>query len=256
MTPQDEGDAALRGQRVQRREVKAAERTLHYYEMLDIDPLLEGAIERGERPPYGAVPWSSAFAVARDLTTRDLGGRRVVDAGAGCGVVSLVAAALGAQVCALEVDPIARALLARAAGEQALSIDVRDFDLEGNEALPLADLFVFADVLYERPLALAIARRAVQALRAGAAVIVGDPGRGGRETFQLAMMDEEVDAEFHSVEIAVPGESETRRVGLCHLHPRCLTPRSDKSGSDTAAPDPPAPASEHGGAPAPGAPRA
>jgi predicted nicotinamide N-methyase len=199
--------------------------TLEYVEVVDVDPILEAAIERDEHPPYGAVPWASSIAIAEQLTALPLSHATLVDVGAGCGIVSLAAAKLGARCVALDIDPLARDLLARAAQRQALSIEVQPFDILSDAPLPRGDLYVFADLLYEAPLARAVARRVREAMATAAQVWVGDPGRAGRETFQLALLDAEIMAEFVDREAWVPGDGMPHRVGIYHWqegHTHCL----------------------------------
>lgn len=59
-------------------------------------------------------------------------------------------------------------------------LDMCDFDT----LLPMADVVVAADVMYEPNTGSAVARRAVEALQRGSRVLVGDsPGRAGRPAF-------------------------------------------------------------------------
>ena len=59
-------------------------------------------------------------------------------------------------------------------------LDMRDYETP----LPAADLVVAADIMYEPRTGKAMARRAVEALKRGSKVLVGDsPGRPGRQTF-------------------------------------------------------------------------
>lgn len=210
----------ISGRAVRERELRAGPVRVRFFEVLDVDEVLEAAIERSERPPYGAVPWASGIAAARVLAEAGVAGRTVVDVGAGCGVVSLTAAGLGARVSALDVDPLARSLLEAAATEQGLVVDVQAFDLLGTAPLPEGDLFVFADLLYEGPLAEATARRVLEAWARGSDVLVADPGRAGRETFELCLLEADVEASFEEVRVQLPGEEPVHKVGVFWTGPR------------------------------------
>jgi len=56
---------------------------------------------RGEnqaKRPYGIALWPSALALAHDLASRDVRGKRILELGAGTGLPGIVAASLGAHV--------------------------------------------------------------------------------------------------------------------------------------------------------------
>jgi len=125
----------------------------------------EEAFAEDEFMPYWAELWPAGLALAHALPD-DLTGVRVVELGCGLGVPSLVAAARGADVTAVDWAADAVALL-RANGERnnvfldVVHADWRAFD--GSFDLALA-----ADVLYEarnvEPLAELLARIAPRAL--------------------------------------------------------------------------------------------
>lgn len=191
-------------------------------EISDVDALLERAIDEGSPAPYGAVLWASGVALAERLQGRlrergSFAGVRVLDVGAGTGLPSLVAARLGADVTAVDHDPVARSLLQEAAERQRLSLSVRELDLYGEEPLPDADLVLFADLLYERPLALAAARRVLEAHARGSEVLVADPGRAFREVFLQALASGGVSASFEDTLVNVPGDEQQQRVGVLVL---------------------------------------
>jgi predicted nicotinamide N-methyase len=127
--------------------------------------------ERDEFLPYWAELWPAGLELAEALP-RELPGVRVVELGAGLGVPSLVAAARGAEVTAVDWAPEAVELLQENAARNGLRLtavaaDWRDFD--GSFDLALA-----ADVLYEE--------RNVDALlaalpRLAPEVLLADPGR-------------------------------------------------------------------------------
>jgi predicted nicotinamide N-methyase len=54
--------------------------------------------EQQQRVPYGIVLWPAAIALAHDLASRALAGKRVLELGAGTGLPGIVAASLGARV--------------------------------------------------------------------------------------------------------------------------------------------------------------
>jgi predicted nicotinamide N-methyase len=125
----------------------------------------EAAFADDEFLPYWAELWPAGLALARELPER-LGGARVVELGCGLGVPSLVAAARGAHVTAVDWAADAISLLRENAARNnvslaALHADWRRFD--GSFDLALA-----ADVLYEArnvvPLAGLLSRIAPQAL--------------------------------------------------------------------------------------------
>jgi predicted nicotinamide N-methyase len=127
--------------------------------------------------PYWAELWPAGVALAAALPER-LDGLRIVDLGCGLGIPSLVAAARGASVTAVDWAPEAVALLQENAARNGLALraevaDWRSFD--GSYELALA-----ADVLYEP--------RNVDALlellpRLVPEVLLAEPGRPPAEAF-------------------------------------------------------------------------
>ena len=115
--------------------------------------------------PYWAELWPAGLALAEALPER-LDGVRVVELGCGLGVPSLVAAARGARVTALDWAADAITLLRENAARNGIALaavhaDWRAFDGE-------YDLALAADVLYEarnvEPLAALLPRLAPEAI--------------------------------------------------------------------------------------------
>ncbi|HEX6763792.1 MAG TPA: methyltransferase domain-containing protein [Gaiellaceae bacterium] len=113
------------------------------------DELLdEGAFAEDEFLPYWAELWPAATALVEALPGR-LDGVRVLELGCGLGVPSLVAAARGAEVTAVDWAEDAVRLLRRNARRNRLTLAARRHDWRQ----PLGrvfDLALAADVLYER----------------------------------------------------------------------------------------------------------
>ena len=107
----------------------------------------EAAFDHDEFLPYWAELWPAALALAGALP--DVDGLRVVELGCGLGVVSLVAAAHGADVTATDWSVDAVELLRRNAARNGLTVhaEVRDWREPWPERF---DLALAADVLYER----------------------------------------------------------------------------------------------------------
>ncbi len=105
-----------------------------------------------------------------------LRGRRVLDIGAGSGLVALAAAKAGAaHVLAADIDAFARAAIALNAEANGLTITVSGDDLIGTDsAREDWDMILVGDLFYERPLA----ERLMRWLRGSRAdSLLGDPGR-------------------------------------------------------------------------------
>ncbi len=103
-----------------------------------------------EHAPYWGFCWGSGLALARYILDHphELLGKRVIDFGAGSGVVAVAASMVGAEVIACDIDPVSQL----ACKENALLNDVK-YKVAGDLlALPRnqADLLIAADVLYDR----------------------------------------------------------------------------------------------------------
>ena len=160
--------------------------------------------------PFGSTVWPSSLAaaieicdVANVLRDGSLDGLTVLELGAGTGVASYTAAALGATVIATDVAPLSLALLDAGARMQVSnkhssaeeccdrtpfrgSLESRLFDV-CNESLdlPPCDILVSADMLYNPVLTAAVARRCIEAVEVhGAGLLVtSPPGRSGEQRF-------------------------------------------------------------------------
>jgi predicted nicotinamide N-methyase len=144
----------------------------------DAEALLsEESFEREEFLPYWAELWSSAVALAHDVSMRSLRGRRTLELGCGLGLPSIAAAQAGGRVVASDWSP--EAIAAAAANAERNGVAVETLLCSWAAPGPLVerapwDLVLAADVLYERrnvPLLLDLLPRL------GAEVWLADPGR-------------------------------------------------------------------------------
>jgi predicted nicotinamide N-methyase len=130
-------------------------------------------------PPFWAYPWAGGQALARHLLDNPgtVRGRRVLDVASGSGLVAIAAAKAGAaSVAAGDIDPLAVAAIAVNASANGVSVAARVFDLAEEDAGD-AEVVLAGDVFYQRQLAELAMRFLRDAVRAGAEVLVADPGR-------------------------------------------------------------------------------
>jgi predicted nicotinamide N-methyase len=140
---------------------------------------IESACETSRPVPFWAQAWVGGQALARYVLDHPetVAGKRVLDFGAGGGVVAIAAAKGGAaRVAACDPDPLARAALELNAALNQVAIEVQDDDPLGRD-LDGVDVVLAGDVWYERGLA----ERATPWLRKlagrGLTVLIGDMRR-------------------------------------------------------------------------------
>ena len=130
-------------------------------------------------PPFWAYPWAGGQALARHLLDNPgtVRGRRVLDVASGSGLVAIAAAKAGAaSVAAGDIDPLAVAAITINASANGVAVAARVFDLAQEDAGD-AELVLAGDVFYQRQLAELAMTFLRAAVRAGAEVLVADPGR-------------------------------------------------------------------------------
>ena len=135
----------------------------------------EELAEIGVPPPYWAFAWAGGQALARYILDHPdmVRAKRVLDFGAGSGLVALAAAKAGAQhVVAADIDPFAIAAIARNANANSVNVEATAREMIGTS--DVFDLILVGDMCYERPLA----ERLMNWLKdSRAEVLLGDPGR-------------------------------------------------------------------------------
>ena len=128
-------------------------------------------------PPYWAFAWPGGQALARYVLDHpeETRGKRVLDFGAGSGLVGIAAALTGAFVTASDIDPLSVASIALNAAANGVCLNIISEDVIGTGIH--WDTILVGDMCYERPLA----ERLLLWLRAacghGTRVLLGDPGR-------------------------------------------------------------------------------
>ena len=135
----------------------------------------EELVRIGVPPPYWAFAWPGGQALARYILDHPdlVAGKRVLDFGAGSGLVALAAAMAGAlHVIAADIDPFAVAAISRNAKANALAVEAVDKDMIGSRER--FDLILIGDMCYERPLA---ERLMAWLKEMQADILLGDPGR-------------------------------------------------------------------------------
>lgn len=159
--------------------------------------------------PFWCVPWAGGQALARWVLDHpdSVRGLRVVDFGAGSGLVALACACAGASsVRAIDVDPLAEAACLLNAEANGAKLDVVCADLVGTAADALrADVLLAGDVWYERAAADRFGPWLATLASAGVRVLTGDPGRAyvpaGLEV--LARYDVPTSADLESTTVRV-----------------------------------------------------
>ncbi|WP_447761061.1 class I SAM-dependent methyltransferase [Sphingopyxis panaciterrae] len=131
---------------------------------------------QGFGAPYWAHYWAGGLALARHILDHPdtVAGGRILDLGAGSGLVAIAAAKAGAaQVIAVDADPYAIAALGLNAALNAVPLDIRTDDVADLEP-PDVDLILAGDLFYSDELAATV----VAFLdRCGIDALIGDPWR-------------------------------------------------------------------------------
>lgn len=161
----------------------------------DGDALLDEVLAEDDpaedRLPFWAELWPSGSALAAAVADRPLAGTRVLELGAGLGLVSIVAAAVGADVLAADQSPEAIAFTTANAARN--GVPVRTLRCAFERPGPLLaqapwDLVLAADVLYEPRTVPVLVDLLPRLVGTGGEVLLADPGRP-REPAFLAGVD-------------------------------------------------------------------
>lgn len=129
--------------------------------------------------PYWAHCWGGGLALARYLLDHpdSVAGRRVLDLGAGSGIVAIAAMKAGArEAIAADVDPYAIAAIRLNAAANDVSVAATLGDLTAGPP-PDVDIILVGDLFYERALAKRVTDFLDRCLAAGIDVLIGDPWR-------------------------------------------------------------------------------
>ncbi len=148
-----------------------------------------------DSPPYWAYAWAGGTALARHVldNPQTVAGRRVLDLGAGSGIVGIAAMKAGARsVVAAETDPLGAAAIGLNAEANGVPVPICQNDLTNDltsTGVPDAEVVLAGDVFYSGP----VARRMLTFLQlcrdAGLAVLIGDPGRVDLPTDSLRLIN-------------------------------------------------------------------
>lgn len=157
----------------------------------DVDYLLD-LVETDDDVPFWAVLWPAALGMAEYFwENTSFGEKRILELGAGLGLVGIVAAAKGAEVVQTDFIPEALQLAEENAKinhitkiERVLA-DWRKFPLDER-----FDLIIGSDILYEPTLHPFLKEIFLTNLKPGGTVVLADPGRDDAKSF-ISMLQEE-----------------------------------------------------------------
>ena len=148
----------------------------------DVVPLWRKTEEELEKegvpPPYWAFAWAGGQALARYVLDHPdaVRGKKVLDFGSGSGLVAIAAAKAGAaHVLAADIDKFAAAAIALNAEANDARVEITKNDVIGRDGD--WQTILCGDMCYERPLAERLLEWLTERMRAGALVLLGDPGR-------------------------------------------------------------------------------
>jgi predicted nicotinamide N-methyase len=136
----------------------------------------------GLPPPFWAFAWAGGQALARYLIdNRDgVAGKRVLDLGAGSGLVAIAAAKAGAvPVVAADIEAFSEGAIALNAEANGVHVETLIADLLDLPASPSPryDVILVGDLFYEQTTAQRVLSFLSRQIATGVGVLIGDPGR-------------------------------------------------------------------------------
>ncbi|KKC41059.1 hypothetical protein WH87_02660 [Devosia epidermidihirudinis] len=147
-------------------------------------------LAEGDDPPapYWAYQWAGGLALAQHFRAHPelVAGRRVLDLGAGSGLVGIAAAKLGAKVSAAEMDPNGQAAIGLNAAANGVAVPLVAVGLA--EVPEGFDLIAAGDVFYNPDVATLMLPFLRACVAAGIDVLIGDPDRRDLPVEQLALV--------------------------------------------------------------------
>jgi predicted nicotinamide N-methyase len=149
-------------------------------EILDRDRAL---LDETYVPPYWALVWAGARALAERLVCVPLRDRSVLDAGCGRGIVALTCARIGARVTAVDRDPAAIEFLRASAHRAGLEIDTIVGDVRDVCENRRFEEIAAAELLYDKAEMRSLAGCMAEALLPGGRLWIGDAHRVPTELF-------------------------------------------------------------------------
>ena len=135
--------------------------------------------EIGLNPPFWAFAWAGGQAIARYLLDHPeaVRGKSVLDFACGSGLCAIAAMKAGAaSALGVDIEPLCATAVAMNADANGVEVEVQIEDILDHPA-PAVDVILAGDVCYERPMAERVLAWLRAAHKAGAHVLIGDPGR-------------------------------------------------------------------------------
>ncbi|AYG66771.1 MULTISPECIES: 50S ribosomal protein L11 methyltransferase [unclassified Rhizobium] len=148
--------------------------------------------------PYWAHYWGGGLVLAHYLLDRpeSVAGRRVLDLGAGSGIVGIAAAKAGAAtVHAADIDPYAIAVIKLNTALNGVTVNAMIADLTEGES-PDVDVICVGDLFYEAALAEKVTAFLDRCLAQGIVILIGDPWRAHLPTSRLRLLAEYAVSDF------------------------------------------------------------
>jgi predicted nicotinamide N-methyase len=151
--------------------------------------------------PYWAYDWGGGLALARHVLDHPdmVIGRRVLDLGAGSGIVGIAAAKAGAtEVIAADTDPYAIAAIGLNAAANRVTVLPVLGDLTGGSP-PAVDVILVGDLFYDDDLAERVTSFLEQCFNSNVKVLIGDPWRAFLPRSRLQLLAEYPGRDFGDI---------------------------------------------------------
>jgi predicted nicotinamide N-methyase len=159
--------------------------------------------------PYWAHYWGGGLALARHVLKHPkiAAGRRVLDLGAGSGIVGIAAAKSGAKhVIAADIDRYAIAAIGLNSAANGVAVSAYFGDLTGGPP-PDVDVVLVGDLFYENDLAQRVTTFLDRCLGSNIEVLIGDPFRTFLPRTRLELVAEYAGRDFGSSDRGEPRQN-------------------------------------------------